>query len=111
MAAKSVYDNPGLVGGLVLWAAYPAGNNDLSNYDLVTTSIYATLDGLASEGEIVASWQLVPEGTRWVAIEGGNHAQFGWYGPQSGDNPAAISRLEQQEQVVAATVDLLSLLQ
>jgi hypothetical protein len=29
-----------------------------------------------------------------VSIEGGNHAQFGWYGPQEGDNPATISREE-----------------
>jgi len=107
MAAKFAYDNPGLIDGLVLWASYPAGNNDLSSYDLVATSIYGTLDGLASEGEVVASWQLVPDGTRWVAIEGGNHAQFGWYGPQRGDNPATIDRQAQQDQIVAATLEVL----
>jgi len=45
-----------------------------------------------------------------VAIEGGNHAQFGWYGPQAGDNPATISREAQQEQIIEATVELLALL-
>jgi len=108
MAAKFAYDNPGQVDGLVLWASYPAGNNDLSSYDLVVTSIYGTLDGLASEGEIAASWQLMPTDTRWVAIDGGNHAQFGWYGSQRGDNPATIGRLAQQEQIVAATLDVLA---
>jgi hypothetical protein len=107
MAAKFAYDNPGLVDGLVLWAAYPAGNNDLSSRDLVAASIYGTLDGLASEGEVVDSRRLMPSDTRWVAIEGGNHAQFGWYGPQNGDNPAAISRQAQQEQIVAATLEVL----
>ena len=43
----------------------------------------------------------------FVPIEGGDHAQFGWYGPQSGDNPATISREEQQAQIVQATVDFL----
>jgi hypothetical protein len=42
-----------------------------------------------------------------VAIDGGNHAQFGWYGPQGRDHPAIISRAAQQEQIVAATLDLL----
>jgi hypothetical protein len=35
-----------------------------------------------------------------VPIEGGNHAQFGWYGFQDGDNAATISRV----QVVRATL-------
>jgi hypothetical protein len=34
---------------------------------------------------------------RWVAIKGGHHAQFGWYGPQNRDNPATISREAHQE--------------
>ena len=46
---------------------------------------------------------LLPADTRYVPIEGGNHAQMGWYGPQPGDGTATISREEQQQQVVAAT--------
>ena len=37
-----------------------------------------------------------------VEIEGGNHAQFGNYGPQKGDLPATISAAEQQAQTVDA---------
>ena len=37
-----------------------------------------------------------------VEIEGGNHAQFGNYGPQKGDLPATISAEEQQAQAVDA---------
>lgn len=37
-----------------------------------------------------------------VEIEGGNHAQFGNYGPQKGDLPATISTKEQQAQTVDA---------
>jgi dienelactone hydrolase len=110
MAARFAYQNPDLVDGLVLWASYPAASDDLSGRDLSVTSVYGTRDGLATGDKIAASQPLLPPNTRWVAIEGGNHAQFGWYGPQSGDNPATISREEQQAQVIAATVHLLSLL-
>ena len=54
-----------------------------------------------------ASRSLLPPDTRWMAIEGGNHAQFGWYGSQSGDCPAALSRAEQQAQIVRATLAFL----
>jgi dienelactone hydrolase len=108
MSARFAYQNPEAVEGLVLWAAYPASTDDLSGYSLSVTSIYGTRDGLATEDKIAASRPLLPLDTSWVAIEGGNHAQFGWYGPQSGDQAATISREEQQKQIVAATLALLS---
>ena len=42
-----------------------------------------------------------------TAIEGGNHEQMGWYTGQPNDPPATISRPDQQDQLVAATVALL----
>jgi len=108
MSARFAYQHPEAVQGLVLWAAYPASTDDLSGYSLSVTSIYGTRDGLATEDKIAASRPLLPPDTSWVAIEGGNHAQFGWYGPQSGDGSATISRHEQQKQIVAATLALLA---
>ena len=108
MAARFAYQNPDAVQGLVLWAAYPASTDDLSGYSTAVTSIYATEDGLTTEDKIAASRPLLPLDTSWVAIDGGNHAQFGWYGPQAGDGTATISREEQQKQIVAATLELLS---
>ena len=107
MAAQYVYNNPSAVAGLVLWASYPAGSNDLSGIDIAVTSIYGSIDGVATPDQVLAGKPLLPANTTWVEIEGGNHAQFGWYGPQAGDNPATISREEQQAQTVAATVALL----
>jgi pimeloyl-ACP methyl ester carboxylesterase len=100
MAANFARRNPGLVVGLFLWAAYPSSNDDLSGLDLNVVSIYGTLDGLATGDKIDASRPLLPADTTWAAIEGGNHAQFGWYGDQPGDNPATISREEQQKQIL-----------
>lgn len=108
MAARFAAQHPDRVGGLVLWAAYPSRSDDLSAADLAVTSIYATRDGVADPARIRESGALLPEGTQWVEIEGGNHAQFGWYGDQSGDLPAAITRSDQQRQVIQATLDLLS---
>lgn len=107
MAAQFAYQHPDQVAGLALWAAYPAANNSLADRALRVVSIFGTRDGLATGAKIDASRPLLPADTQFVAIEGGNHAQFGWYGKQSGDNDATISRAEQQSQVIAATVGLL----
>ncbi|MEW6503142.1 MAG: alpha/beta hydrolase [Chloroflexota bacterium] len=107
MAANFVYQNPGLVQGLVLWASYPADNNPLSNVPVKAISIYGSEDGLATVDVVKASQSLLPADTRWVEIAGGNHAQFGWYGNQPGDGEALINREDQQLIVVAETVRFL----
>lgn len=108
MAARFAYRHPESVNGLALWAAYPAESDDLSTSDMAVVSVYASDDGVAEVDSVLASEPLLPEDTRWVLIEGGNHAGFGWYGPQSGDNPRTISLESQQEQVISATTDLLA---
>jgi dienelactone hydrolase len=107
MAAAFARTHPGAVQGLALWAAYPASSDDLSHSDLHIVSIYGSQDGLATREKIDASRPLLPAETTWVQIAGGNHAQFGSYGDQAGDNPASISRSDQQTKVVAATLGML----
>lgn len=107
MAANFAKKHPEAVDGLVFWASYPANSDDLSQSALQVVSISASLDGLATGEKIDASRELLPVDTTWVVIQGGNHAQFGWFGDQSGDNVAAISREDQQAQIVQATVSLL----
>jgi hypothetical protein len=50
---------------------------------------------------------LLPPDAQYTPLEGGNHAQFGWYGPQPGDGKATLSHEEQETRIVAATVALL----
>jgi hypothetical protein len=107
MAALYADKNREQIDGLELWASYPASSNNLADSTIKVASIYSTLDGLATKDKIDASRQLLPANTTWVSIEGGNHAQFGWYGDQPGDNPATISRQDQQAQIIQATLDLL----
>jgi hypothetical protein len=110
MAAKFAYKNPSRIEGLVLWAAYPASSNDLSKLNVAAATIHGSNDGLVSQSQIDSSLSLLPADTVRVEIEGGNHAQFGWYGEQTGDNEATISRELQQDQIVTATVMLLETL-
>jgi len=84
---------------------------DLSKTNLSVTKIYATNDGLASTGEVEANAQYLPDDTKWVLIEGGNHSQFGYYGSQLGDNAATISREQQQELTSEAILSALRSIQ
>jgi pimeloyl-ACP methyl ester carboxylesterase len=111
MAARYAARHAGAVEGVVLWASYPDPSDSLVQSGLAVVSIYGTRDGVATPTEVEAARGLLPAGTRWVSVEGGNHAQFGWYGEQRGDLPATIDRAAQQRQVVEATVDLLRALE
>jgi hypothetical protein len=95
------------VDGLIIMASYPANDALKGRTDLAVTSIYATEDGLARAEDIIASADELPEDTQFVAIEGGNHAYFGYYGAQDGDNPATITRQEFMDVLIPATINLL----
>ena len=103
MAANYTYKYPDEISGLVLWGAYPAESNDLSNFGIPVISISGSLDGLATPEKITSSRNLLPPDTEFLEINGGNHSQMGWYGDQRGDLEAGITREEQQEELLAAT--------
>jgi dienelactone hydrolase len=107
IAAQFTFENPSKIKGLVLWAAYPASGTDLSKSNLLVSTIHGSNDGLVSTAQIDYSLKLLPSSTVRVEITGGNHAQFGWYGDQAGDNVATITREAQQNLTVNATVQLL----
>ena len=94
--------------GLVLWASFPAG--DLSGLSISVASVSGSEDGLATPDDIEASKPDLPSTTVFTAIDGGNHADFGDYGPQRGDGTATISREDAQTQIIAATVAVLDAL-
>jgi hypothetical protein len=111
MAASFVGQRPDIMSGLVFWASYPPQSTDLSRLKLWVVSIYGSEDSVLSSGNLEDTRPLLPVSTRWFPIDGGNHAQFGWYGEQPGDGAASISREQQQEQIVTATVELLQSLE
>ena len=93
------------IDGVVFWASYPA-DDALKDTDLKVLSVYGSLD-MGGMEPFEYSRQNLPANAELLVIEGGNHAQFGDYGVQPGDNEAAISREEQQSRAVEATVRFL----
>ena len=96
MASQFAADHPDEVDGLILLGAYLYGDYPPQK----TLTIYGSLNQ-SVEDEIDYTENV-------VEIEGGNHAQFGNYGPQKGDLPATISAEEQQAQTVEAISDFIA---
>ena len=90
MASQFAAGHPDEVDGLILLGAYIYG--DYPEEDTLT--IYGSLNQSVEDN--------IDYTENIVEIEGGNHAQFGNYGPQKGDLPATISAEEQQKQTVKA---------
>ncbi|MBN2219745.1 MAG: alpha/beta hydrolase [Kosmotogaceae bacterium] len=107
MAAKFAYDNQGRVDGLILLASYPGKDTSLSESGIHVLSIYGSNDKVLDIEALESGRALLPEGTTYVALLGGNHAQFGYYGPQRGDGDAFITLLEQQEMTVSAVLSFI----
>jgi pimeloyl-ACP methyl ester carboxylesterase len=109
-ACEYAHDNAASINSVVLWASRPTEENRLDQTSLDVLSIYATNDGIYSAEVIEESRAHLPENTVWVEIEGGNHYQFGWYQDDHApvDGEAQISRQEQMQQIVSATVAFLS---
>ena len=96
MASQFASEHPDEVDGLILLGAYLYGNYPPSD----TLTIYGSLNQ-SVEDKIDYTENV-------IEIEGGNHAQFGNYGPQEGDLPATISVEEQQAQTVEAISDFIA---
>ena len=84
--------------GLVLLASYPTG--DLAP-SLRVLSISGSEDRVLDRQKLEAGIQYLPAGAVIQVIPGGNHAQFGSYGPQKGDGAALISPAEQWAETAA----------
>ena len=96
MASQFAANHPDEVDGLILLGAYIYGDyppeKTLTVYGSLNQSVEDQLDYTENVAE----------------IQGGNHAQFGNYGPQKGDAEATISAQEQQKQTVEAIAAFLS---
>lgn len=107
LAAAFVRDHEATTTGLLLLGTSHPREDDLSRLRIDVAKVFASEDGLASEAEVHQFAPNLPPSTHWTRIEGGNHAQFAWYGWQIGDHGASISREEQQEITVRAIIEQL----
>lgn len=97
MAAVFAANNGDKVDGTILLAAYPTKP---LNSSMIEISVYGTEDAVLNSSRLEEGRAFAPQHFEELAIRGGNHAQFGNYGEQSGDGTATISADDQQRQTV-----------
>jgi pimeloyl-ACP methyl ester carboxylesterase len=107
-AATFAHEQPEAIAGLALIGTTHPRERDLSAARFAVLKILGSSDCVASVSAARANARLLPVGTAWVEIAGGNHRQFGYYGWQLGDCTATISRGEQHKQTVEALVNFVS---
>jgi predicted esterase len=107
MAAQYTNTHREAIDGLVIWASYPADNADLSSSDLPVALIYGSRDPRVNDTSVSERRHLLPGGTSYVRIDGGDHHQFGSYEIEPKDHHATIDRVSQQQQIIQATLRLL----
>lgn len=105
MAAGYAAKQPEDYKGLILLAAYSTAG--LTDTGLEVLSLYGDQDQVLNRGKYEQYRPNLPESTLETVIEGGNHANFGFYGPQEGDGESTISRQEQQAATVEAVRNLI----
>ena len=103
VASMYANNNKDKIDGLILLASYPT--KELPK-DIKVLFIYGSKDSVINLEKYEESKKYWNENSMEVCIEGGNHAQFGDYGKQEGDNDAQISKEEQQEQTIKAILDM-----
>ncbi len=103
-ASSYASNNSEKVDGVVLLAAYP--NSELGD-DLSLLSIYGSEDKVIDKDAYKNAAPNRPKSFKEVIIMGGNHANFGNYGEQSGDGDATITREEQQKQTADAITEFI----
>lgn len=91
------------VSGLVLLASYPTA---ALPGDLPVLSVTGDRDGVLNREAYDKAKQYWNSATREVVIQGGNHAGFGSYGKQDGDNEATVTAQEQQAYTAQAVLQL-----
>jgi len=108
MAAAYAGSDDERVRGLVLLAAYPAESADLSEHDVAVLSVVGSADEVINRESLDDAVERLPADTQYLTLEGGDHAQFGDYGPQPGDGVATMSAQEQLRCTVEAIDALLA---
>lgn len=102
MAAQFAAKHPDTPAGLFLLGAYTV--KDLTKAAFPVVCIYGSEDGVLNRKRLEKSFTLSPDTLDVVELNGGNHAQFGVYGPQRGDGTATISAAAQRKQTVQVIV-------
>ena len=104
VAASYAAKHADTVAGVILLAAYPIKQIPDPLMELL---LVGSEDRVINRKRLEASTSLAPESFVEHIIEGGNHAQFGSYGPQKGDGIATITPTEQLRETVGVILQTL----
>jgi dienelactone hydrolase len=105
MAAGYAKNNEDNLDGLIMFASYPANYQAFVDFPIPILTIIGSRDPGALRQE--EFYEAIADSATLYVIEGGNHRQYADYSFQRGDGIATISVAEQQDQIIAATVQFL----
>lgn len=83
--------------GVYFMASYPDEKGALNKTSMPVLSLTGSRDGVLKWDVWRSAKQYLPASTVYEQLEGGNHAGFGSYGNQKGDNTATVSDARQQD--------------
>ncbi|MNO32844.1 Alpha/beta hydrolase family protein [compost metagenome] len=107
MASRYAAEHSDQLEGVFFLASYPDEQGSLRKTTLSVLSVLGTEDQVMNRESYSKGRSYLPDNTVYSSIVGGNHAQFGSYGPQKGDGKATISEEKQQNDTVRAMLDWL----
>lgn len=103
VAANYAENHRDLIDGVILLAAYSTTELD---DDLKVYSVYGSEDRCLERNVYDKNKSNLPSNTHEFVIKGGNHAQFGNYGVQTGDGTPTISDEDQQRITIESISEL-----
>ncbi len=107
MACRYAKAHPDAVEQLILMASYC--DQSIADTDLSVLTLYGSKNNGINAETLAEFEQNLPQGAKTILVEGMNHAQFGHYGPQRGDNQATVTNDQATGLVVDAVVNFLQL--
>ncbi|WP_088809052.1 MULTISPECIES: alpha/beta hydrolase [Listeria] len=107
MAARFAHEHASDLRGVFFLASYPDKKGSLKQSGLPVLSITASNDGVLNFKKFEENKKYLSNEATFLNINGGNHAQFGSYGKQSGDHDASISAAKQTAETAEAITNWL----
>lgn len=104
VVASSYLNSTNKADGLILLAAYP-----IKEINKPALSVYGSNDNVLNKKNYDEAKPLFNSNFTEIIIKGANHAQFGYYGNQSGDGKADITASSQQNQTVGEILDFIEI--
>jgi len=108
MASRYAKSHAKKLKGVFFLASYPEKKGDLHEIKVPILSLTASNDGVLNRTNYKKAKKFLPNDAVYEQISGGNHAGFGSYGKQSGDNTATISNAKQQNIVSKLLINWLT---